>query len=160
MIESLDRWWSNLTFPVRRRVFGWATRVNWERGGLYLINFDQSLASVILEGLRRFRKYNIGVIYEDEDGADLTEWWFDEVIWTFEAIKNGGSSESDALYKKAYASATHEFVPVEGTDYTESVVHGVDETLQAEWLAQMRKDQERIDNGLKLFAEKFQSLWL
>jgi len=162
MIESLDRWWSNLTFPVRRRVFGWAPRVNWERGGLYLINFDQSLAEVIYNGIVSYRKYNRHVMYEDEDGNDLTEWWFEEVLWTFDTIRKGGAGNHPdvmALWYKASENATFGTRP-SGEHLHVFYSEGMDEEIRDEWCALEERYQERVSKGLQLFAERFQSMWL
>lgn len=163
LLYTINDKWSTFVFNLRNLIFGRVPRWRWDIGGLHLINFDQSLAHVIYNGLVAYRKYNRHVMYEDDTDNDLTEWWFDEVLWTFDTIRKGGVGshpEVTALYEAAFENATRLLVPVGDSNLSTYEVDGVDEDLKEAWLDKSCELQHRVDRGLGLFAERFQSMWL
>lgn len=166
------RWWE-WTYPIRKMIYGRHPKVNWERGNMYLFNFDASLAAVIRDGIAAFRKHNISVIYveggsyrdygEDDNVVDKTEWLFDELIWTFDTIANGGVRclpDVEALMMEAYGESEQTLTPVEGKSYSLWSISGVKEDAKKEMRRLENEYQERVERGLKLFAEHFERLWI
>lgn len=159
--NKVSRWWYRRTYPIRRRIFGYYPKVNWERGGMYLFNFDQSLAHVIRDGLVAFKKYNCAVLHV-ENGENKTDWMLDEIIWTFDTLANGGASalpDVEDLYDKAFANVSREIVTRDdGSRVWKSV--GIDKEFLEEAKKLEKLHQERINRGLKFFIDVYEWLWL
>jgi len=131
-------------------------------------NMDETLAMIIVPMLKRLKEIKHGGPHVDDDdvpeGMNLRsyeapepeeeydvdanffkrwDWVMDEMIWTFEQLREGGN------FCQFY-------------DHSQ-----VDESLSInEQIAQIKRDDEgmekhdkRIKNGLRLFAKYYRSLW-
>lgn len=144
-----------------------------------LWNMDNTLAEIIYEWLVAFKKApRNGILYSktvdliapreepvDWEKHDDTEWLLDELIWTFDIIRNGGamhSPEATALWDAE--SDKHDYsLDFQKNENGDAVfvshMWENDEAGRDEYYAVVKRVQERVDSGLKLFAEMFEGLW-
>jgi hypothetical protein len=121
-----------------------------------LYNLDVTLAEIILKHLVAFKGiHRHGILYSHEfekdsfihfsDFSDDTEWFLDELIWTFsELTTDASNSENETLFMK---NAT-------GKAFTEEE--------KAKWdniMDETKAREIRINNGLRLFGKYFRHLW-
>lgn len=128
-----------------------------------LWNLDTTLADIIHQYLVAFKAYDRHLVlyssdYEDtnvgvDDIRDETEWFLDELIWTFNALAHGIPEVEDLA---AEVFGVENAVSV---DESGRLVFNVDEEKREELRQLQKETQERIDNGLMLFAKNFQRLW-
>ena len=94
----------------------------------------------------------------DENWFRRSDWVFDELIWTFEQL------HPDCDWERHYTSGSHDWVSEpsewddEGNPILYTVKKGPNDTFKLD-IEGMRKHQDRIDNGLRLFGKYFQNLW-
>jgi hypothetical protein len=141
-----------------------------------LSSLSTHLAEVIQDSLIRFKENvpNQSIIYskdwEEEEYVPVenlsndTEWFLDELIWTFGYLKNGGeNSESVQISKRIAESIPQlEFKNNELPDvgemrkYSEEFQNHPDFMLYQET---RRREMGRMQEGLRLFGKHFQALW-
>jgi hypothetical protein len=140
---------------------------------LDIVNLDMYLAGVIHDALLEFkRKINKGTILyshvweehgqdwdADENVSNDTEWFLNELIWTFDHLRDDGSiSESRKLFEKIGDG----LIGTDGTttarmlSFVDDVQHHPDYPRYQEL---QRQEDERAKKGLMLFAKYFRHLW-
>lgn len=135
-----------------------------------LFNLDMSLAYVIRDALIAFKNYDrVGVTYSEgditwKDGeedrsnwVDKSEWFLDELIWTFDTISRGGVDgipEIDALIQEIFGEVVNR-----SGDLNTSLATAHNHPEYKRMRELENAAQARVDAGLKLFAENFQRLW-
>jgi len=140
-----------------------------------LWNLDSTLADIIHQYLVAFKKSErLGVLYshmfEEPDFSyekyeymvtNDTDWFLDELIWTFEVLSNGGVDnipEVDVLIQEVFGAPDAMTFEKSETGLA-SMTFNLDEEKHAELRALEKHYQERINRGLAMFAKYFQSLW-
>jgi hypothetical protein len=133
-----------------------------------LWNLDSTLADIIHQYLVAFKDVErLGILYShayndpeftiDQDHEDNTDWFLDELIWTFKTISEGGTDsipEIDALISEVFGAERAMVVSEDG-----EVSFNLNEEKYAKLRELTKVNQERIDRGLQLFAKYFQGLW-
>lgn len=131
-----------------------------------LWNLNCVLADIIHQYLVAFKEYDRHLIlYSHEfDGPDFnplsdysddTEWFLDELIWTFKTLANGGDTpEVEELTSEVFGGDDVMVIDDEGY-----VSFNLDEEKNAKLRELRVANQERINQGLSLFAKYFQKLW-
>lgn len=138
-----------------------------------LWNTDETLAIIIHPLLVRLKEIKHGspfVDYEDapkelrpnptelatiQNGSmdskfqDRWEWVLDEMIWAFEQYTKDWEEE--------YSSGVSDWQFIQVGEYTE-LCQGPDHTYKVDYEG-VKKHKERMDNGLRLFAKYYGSLW-
>lgn len=133
-----------------------------------LWNLDSTLANIIYQHLVAFKGYERHLVlysheYDDPDFdpmseySDDTEWFLDELIWTFDALRRGGVSGLPDIEEMA-----SEIFGIENAmtiDENGLVKSNIDEEKLEKMRALESEYQNRINNGLALFAKNFERLW-
>lgn len=131
-----------------------------------LWNLDATLADIIHQYLVAFKESDRHLIlYSHEydspdfdpmsDYSDDTEWFLDELIWTFETLANGGETpEIEELISEVFGGERTMVIDDEGY-----VSFNLDEEKYAKLRETEKAVQARIQAGLKMFSENFQRLW-
>jgi len=144
-----------------------------------LANLDVFLAEIIRESLIQFRdnlppelmlyskEWKDSTWHSDENVSDDTQWFLNELIWTFNYLANDSSSasmepllnneeitESGVLFTKMYNELKGEEVGI--NDLLDKLQTHPDYAL---YKGMQRRERERAKEGLKLFAEYYQALW-
>lgn len=144
-----------------------------------LANLDVYLAEIILDSLTQFRdnlprqvmlyskEWKDSEWHSDENVTDDTQWFLNELIWTFNYLANDSSSasmepllnneeitESGVLFTKMYNELRGEEVGI--NDLLDKLQTHPDYAL---YKGMQRRERERAKEGLKLFAEYYQALW-
>lgn len=95
---------------------------------------------------------------EDNTVSERWDWVMSELIWTFEQLQPDydweeqyQSGEVDIQWKPAK-------IGVDGEPELYEMVNGPKHTFTADYDA-IKKHQERINNGLRLFGKYYQGLW-
>lgn len=116
-----------------------------------LYNLDMSLAKVIHKYLVEFRNMDRQcVIYKN---MDETNKLLDELIWTFDTIANQGyTPELRELSEELHGADTSE-------DFSRKIKNLRNHPKYELYGQKTRETERRIDEGLKLFAKYFRSLW-
>lgn len=93
-------------------------------------------------------------IFDKEDVGIHARWnWIlDEMIWTFEQL----NTDWEEQYRSG--EIDHVWVKCEDNPSLNTLQHGPNHTYQLD-MEGMKKHQERINNGLRLFGRYFQALW-
>jgi hypothetical protein len=144
-----------------------------------LANLDVFLAEIIRDSLIQFRdnlppelmlyskEWKDAEWHSDENVTDDTQWFLNELIWTFTYLANDSSSasmeplvdneditESGMLFAKMYNELKGEEIGI--NDFLEKLETHPDYAL---YKGMQRRERERAKEGLKLFAEYYQALW-
>lgn len=121
------------------------------------LSLDQTLAEIIVSGLTEFRKKINGFpamdVEDIPDGMDEEKAWeysVDEMIWAFGNCEIG--------WHERYETGSHEHVVEELPDGSKSISfkpgdYKVDIVARDAHMA-------RMDNGRRLFAKYFHSIWI
>lgn len=133
-----------------------------------LWNLNGVLADIIHQYLVAFKAYDRHLVLYSPDYADPdwdpsgdirdeTDWFLDELIWTFKTISEGGVSsipEVEELIGEVFGGERSMVIDDEGY---------VSFNLDEEKYAKLREiegiNQDRINRGLELFAKNFERLW-
>lgn len=107
--------------------------------------------------------------YNESDTKDLPDlhtrwdWVLSEMIWTFEQLQPDcdwedqyRSGNIDLKWKKSEKTYFNEVTQKE--EHTYEMVRGPNDTYKLD-MEGMKKHQDRISNGLRLFGKYYQSLW-
>lgn len=144
-------------------------RINWKNN--FLFSLDNSLAYVIRDALIAFKNMDRAAVTYSEgeitwkDGeedrsnwVDKSEWFLDELIWTFNTISLGGVTglpEIEALIHEVFGG-----IDLSKPDY---INESLDKAHAHPSYQKMREledaAQARVNAGLKLFADNFERLW-
>jgi hypothetical protein len=90
--------------------------------------------------------------HTDENWFERWEWVLDEMIWTFQ--QHMGDD-----WKEQYESGTYDSTFVKNNDDNFSTMKfGPNHTHKTDYEG-IKKHQERMDNGRRLFAKYYQGLW-
>lgn len=125
---------------------------------------DETLAHIILPGLKQLYATNHGYFFvdaedcnlQDKEGHDAYKWVMEELIWTFEQI----------LDPKHFSSGNWDTyrvpVDIDGTENTDGkysqMKKGPNHTYCIDFEAE-KAYNERISNGLRLFGKYYRNLW-
>lgn len=124
-----------------------------------LINLNTTLAKVIRDYLIEFKKMNRGGIIYEVDGENKTEWFLDELIWTFNTVYLGGATEDEKprkIWDEITFGATNKDKPEDVLNEIKSLYSNPKMRI---WEKEVRQTQERINEGLRLFSIYFEGLW-
>jgi hypothetical protein len=145
-----------------------------------LWNLDSTLSDIIHQYLVAFKNAErLGILYSHdfekpgfkmmgEDGmptgySNDTEWFLDELIWTFKTLSEGGVDsipEVEAMIEEVFGhDGAMSFSDDEEHLGYSVVSFRIDEEKNKQLRALEEKLQERITKGLALFAKYFQALW-
>lgn len=126
-------------------------------------NLDQTLALIILPGLKQLRATNHGYGYVDPEDAPekVSEeerylWILDQMIWAFEQILDP-SDFTKGTWDMRQISVNKDGNPDPGGKYFQ-LVEGSNHTFDIDKNAETAYN-ERISNGLRLFGKYYRSLW-
>jgi hypothetical protein len=144
-----------------------------------LANLDVYLAEIIRDSLTQFRdnlppemmlyskEWKNSEWHSDENVSDDTDWFLNELIWTFTylakdysaesaepIIENEEITESNRLFAKIYAELKGE--ETDTITILDKIQTHPDYAL---YKGMQRRERERAREGLKLFAEYYQALW-
>lgn len=141
-----------------------------------IMNLDMYLAGVIHNALLKFRE-NLdkgtlvyshvweenGYAWEaDENVSNDTEWFLNELLWTFDHLRDEGSiPESTKLFEQISGESRN---PNDNTvselmnfaNFISDIQHHPDYQRYKEL---QRQEDERVKKGLMLFAKYFRGLW-
>jgi hypothetical protein len=129
-----------------------------------LWNLSETLADIIHQYLVAFRAYERHLIlyshdYEkpdfswEQEHSDDTEWFLDELIWTFKTLAHG-DEEVEALTQEVFGGENATMV-MESLDFSSIRANPKYEILRN----REKEVSERTKKGLELFAKHFGSLW-
>ena len=134
-----------------------------------LWNLDSTLADIIHQYLVAFKNEEgrMGILYshefekEDfdpgEEYSNDTDWFLDELIWTFKVISEGGVDsikEIDKLIMEIYGKEDAMVIGEGGV-----VSFNIDEEKNKELRALQQLHQDRVNKNLAMFAKYFEGLW-
>lgn len=140
-------------------------------------NLYNTLSLIILPLLKQFKEKNTGHPNIDvndvpeefknldmsddkfyENNKKIWDWIIDEMIWTFQQLQPYYDWEEQ--YQSGECDFYHEVSKTDenGKPKLYQLKTGPDHTFEID-NARIKKHQERIDNGLRLFGKYFQSLW-
>lgn len=133
-----------------------------------LWNLDSTLADIIHQYLVAFKAApRMGILYSHEfenpdfnpfeEYSNDTEWFLDELIWTFKVISEGGVDsipEVDALISEVFGEERSMTVSEDG-----EVSFNLNEEKHKELRELEKVHQERITKNLAMFGKYFQALW-
>jgi hypothetical protein len=90
--------------------------------------------------------------HTDDNWFKRWEWVLDEIIWAFR-------QHSDDSWKDQYYSGTSDWT-LEKDKATQAthIMHGPNHTFKVD-IEGTKKHRERMDNGRRLFAKYYESLW-
>ena len=137
-------------------------------------NVDSTLSMIILPLLKQLKETKHGAPFvDDEDVPDelkstaapakendwdtddnhFKRWDFvlDEMIWAFEKL-------TDDDWEHEFYSGTHETLTVKREDGLYEMIKGENDTFKIDNEG-MKKVNDRIQNGLRLFGKYYRSLW-
>lgn len=131
-----------------------------------LWNLDATLADIIHQYLVAFKESDRHLILYsheytkpdfnwEEEYSDDTEWFLDELIWTFKVLSNSGETpEIEELIHEVFGAERTMVIDENG-----EVTFNLDEEKYAKLREIENVTQARIKAGLELFAKYFQGLW-
>lgn len=140
-----------------------------------LVNLDVYLAEIIYKALTEF-KNNLPeavILYSkdwephqisaaplaqegwdaDQNTTDDTQWFLDELIWTFQYIAGDLEPPSAKLFKEMYDELNIE----KNLENSPGLLST--HPKYAEYHATYREEMKRISNGMELFQKNFRRLW-
>lgn len=146
-----------------------------------LINLDVTLAEIIKEHLVAFKNMErLGILYsKDWEGqnpqlkyetefSDDTEWFLDELIWTFTMISKRlndppfDDEELQQVLNQIHTNLENEIGNYRQNDNADDIFNVTAKINSEEYKAYNKKlseIEERIQNGLSLFSRYYTSLW-
>lgn len=175
-IDKASEWWQDVLNSTINEFFAWRGRKIKVRIDRYdTWGMDHTLAIIIHPMLIQLKNSKHGAPFvDDEDVPEELrstsappkksewdtddnhfkrwDWVLDEMIWTFEQLADEDSDNQ-------FYSGTHDitFEKVEGTTHSE-MVRGPNDTFKIDHDG-LKKFNERINNGTRLFGKYFRNLW-
>ena len=131
-----------------------------------LWNLDATLADIIHQYLVAFKAHDRHLVlyspdYDDPNWdpsgeiRDETEWFLDELIWTFNYLARGDEAEEALISEVFDAESIENLINEGGMDF--STIR--DTPKYNELRALETENHDRATRGLELFAKRFRSLW-
>jgi hypothetical protein len=140
---------------------------------LQVTNLDIHLAKIIHDALLNFKeRLPEGLIiyskawekedynwHSDENVSNDTDWFINELLWTFNHIQGEEETSESTLLFKRMSEGILNIEEVSAEKIQNSLDSLKNHPDYALYKGLQRKEAERVKNGLNLFAKYFRSLW-